>query len=104
MIKKMIPKAKVRWSFNGSLHQFCKTYMKIGEFECGYWVIYTHTPQCDFRPQLRDHFFLCQVTVGTNPISVAAPGKDGDSFVLDMATSSVALGKVSGWEFGRKRQ
>ena len=34
--------------------------------------------------------------MGTNPISVAAPGKDGDSFVLDMATSSVALGKVSG--------
>ena len=33
--------------------------------------------------------------MGTNPISVAAPGKDGDSFVLDMATSSVALGKVS---------
>lgn len=32
--------------------------------------------------------------LGTNPISVAAPGKDGDSFVLDMATSAVALGKV----------
>lgn len=43
--------------------------------------------------------------MGTNPISVAAPGKDGDSFVLDMATSSVALGKVSamltwrGWKY-----
>lgn len=35
---------------------------------------------------------------------MAAPGKDGDSFVLDMATSSVALGKVSGWECGRERQ
>lgn len=35
-----------------------------------------------------------EVTVGTNPLSVAAPGKDGDSFVLDMATSSVALGKI----------
>ncbi|XP_029952226.1 uncharacterized protein LOC115391935 [Salarias fasciatus] len=33
-------------------------------------------------------------TIGTNPISVAAPGNDGDSFVLDMATSAVALGKV----------
>ena len=32
--------------------------------------------------------------LGTNPISVAAPGPDGDSFVLDMATSTVALGKV----------
>ncbi|XP_066525622.1 uncharacterized oxidoreductase YjmC-like isoform X2 [Hoplias malabaricus] len=33
-------------------------------------------------------------TVGTNPISLAAPAKNGDSFVLDMATSAVALGKV----------
>ncbi|GAA6101380.1 uncharacterized oxidoreductase YjmC-like [Tachysurus ichikawai] len=33
-------------------------------------------------------------TLGTNPISVAAPAKDGDSFELDMATSAVALGKV----------
>jgi LDH2 family malate/lactate/ureidoglycolate dehydrogenase len=33
-------------------------------------------------------------TLGTNPISLAAPGKDNDSFVLDMATSSVAFGKV----------
>ncbi|CAN8003719.1 unnamed protein product [Ixodes hexagonus] len=32
--------------------------------------------------------------LGTNPISVAAPGKNGDEFVLDMATSAVALGKV----------
>lgn len=35
-----------------------------------------------------------QVTLGTNPINLAAPAKDGDSFVLDMATTSVALGKV----------
>lgn len=32
--------------------------------------------------------------LGTNPICMAAPGKDGDNFVLDMATSSVALGKI----------
>ena len=32
--------------------------------------------------------------IGTNPLSLAAPGKDGDSFVLDMATSAVAVGKV----------
>lgn len=31
---------------------------------------------------------------GTNPISLSAPGKSGDDFVLDMATSVVALGKV----------
>ncbi|XP_028649358.1 uncharacterized oxidoreductase YjmC-like [Erpetoichthys calabaricus] len=35
-----------------------------------------------------------ECTLGTNPISVAAPSKDGDSFVLDMATSAVALGKI----------
>lgn len=40
--------------------------------------------------------FLLQCTLGTNPISVAAPANDGDSFVLDMATSAVALGKVRG--------
>ena len=35
-----------------------------------------------------------KVALGTNPLALAAPGKDGDSFVLDMATSAVALGKV----------
>ncbi|KAM4601593.1 putative oxidoreductase YjmC [Polymixia lowei] len=35
-----------------------------------------------------------ECTLGTNPLSVAAPAKDGDSFVLDMATSAVALGKI----------
>ena len=32
--------------------------------------------------------------LGTNPLSVAAPAKNGDSFVLDMATTAVAVGKV----------
>lgn len=32
--------------------------------------------------------------LGTNPISFAAPANGDDSFVLDMATSAVALGKV----------
>ncbi|GAB6031604.1 hypothetical protein CHUAL_009368 [Chamberlinius hualienensis] len=31
---------------------------------------------------------------GTNPLSVAAPAANGDSYVLDMATSAVALGKL----------
>ncbi|XP_062277392.1 uncharacterized oxidoreductase YjmC-like, partial [Scomber scombrus] len=35
-----------------------------------------------------------ECTLGTNPISMAAPANGGDSFVLDMATSAVALGKV----------
>ena len=34
-------------------------------------------------------------TFGTNPLTLAAPGKDDDSFVLDMATTTVALGKVT---------
>lgn len=32
--------------------------------------------------------------LGTNPISFAAPANNGDSFVLDMATTAVALGKI----------
>ena len=32
--------------------------------------------------------------LGTNPIAFAAPGRKGDHFVLDMATSTAALGKV----------
>ncbi len=31
---------------------------------------------------------------GTNPISIAAPGMDGDRFLLDMSTSAVAVGKI----------
>lgn len=36
-----------------------------------------------------------QSALGTNPVSLAAPAKDGDSFVLDMATTAVAVGKVN---------
>lgn len=32
--------------------------------------------------------------LGTNPLSLAAPADPGDDFVLDMATTTVALGKV----------
>ncbi|XP_078076944.1 putative oxidoreductase YjmC [Mustelus asterias] len=35
-----------------------------------------------------------ECTLGTNPLSVAAPALNDDSFVLDMATSAVALGKI----------
>ncbi|RZC35486.1 uncharacterized protein BDFB_003152 [Asbolus verrucosus] len=35
-----------------------------------------------------------QVAIGTNPISLAAPGLKSDTFVLDMATSAVAVGKI----------
>jgi LDH2 family malate/lactate/ureidoglycolate dehydrogenase len=32
--------------------------------------------------------------LGTNPLAYAIPAEDGDSFVLDMATTTVALGKL----------
>lgn len=35
-----------------------------------------------------------QAALGTNPISFAAPASNGDSFVLDMATTAVAVGKI----------
>lgn len=35
-----------------------------------------------------------KAALGTNPISVSAPAKDGDSFQLDMATTAVAVGKI----------
>ncbi|PVD29461.1 hypothetical protein C0Q70_08712 [Pomacea canaliculata] len=35
-----------------------------------------------------------QSTLGANPLSVAAPAQGGDSFMLDMSTTTVAIGKV----------
>uniref|UniRef100_A0AAG5D4P9 Malate dehydrogenase n=1 Tax=Anopheles atroparvus TaxID=41427 RepID=A0AAG5D4P9_ANOAO len=35
-----------------------------------------------------------EAALGTNPISVGAPALDGDGFVLDMATTAVAVGKI----------
>ena len=35
-----------------------------------------------------------QPALGTNPLSVGAPGVGGDGFCLDMATTTVAVGKV----------
>lgn len=35
-----------------------------------------------------------EAALGTNPISVGAPAEKGDGFVLDMATTAVAVGKV----------
>ena len=40
-------------------------------------------------------FINFQRFLGTNPICCVAPGENGDSFALDMATATVALGKVS---------
>ena len=35
-----------------------------------------------------------ELMLGTNPFAYAVPGRDGDAFVLDMATTAVALGKL----------
>jgi L-2-hydroxycarboxylate dehydrogenase (NAD+) len=35
-----------------------------------------------------------EVMLGTNPFAYAVPAQDGDAFVLDMATTTVALGKL----------
>ena len=35
-----------------------------------------------------------EAALGTNPLSLAAPANNGDSFVLDMATTAVAVGKI----------
>lgn len=35
-----------------------------------------------------------QAALGTNPISMGAPGLTGDSFLIDMATTTVAMGKI----------
>ncbi|GAC1442907.1 MAG: Ldh family oxidoreductase [Vulcanimicrobiaceae bacterium] len=35
-----------------------------------------------------------ELMLGTNPFAYAIPARDGDSFVLDMATTTVALGKL----------
>lgn len=51
--------------------------------------------------------------LGTNPLSFGAPANNGDSFVLDMATTAVAVGKIEierrkgksipeGWAFDTK--
>ncbi|KAK5642467.1 hypothetical protein RI129_008634 [Pyrocoelia pectoralis] len=43
--------------------------------------------------------FMCptrckKAALGTNPLSLATPSKNDDNFVLDMATTSVAVGKI----------
>jgi LDH2 family malate/lactate/ureidoglycolate dehydrogenase len=49
---------------------------------------FTNTSPISFPTRSR------KVAMGTDPISVAAPAANGDSFVLDMAITTVALGKV----------
>lgn len=56
-----------------------------------YWSKILHAK---VSPVLTLCTWCLQCTLGTNPMSVAAPAKGGDSFILDMATSAAALGKV----------
>lgn len=35
-----------------------------------------------------------EAALGTNPLALGAPAKDGDKFLLDMATTAVAVGKI----------
>ncbi|XP_018574231.1 uncharacterized protein LOC108913209 isoform X2 [Anoplophora glabripennis] len=49
---------------------------------------FTNTSPCMVPTRAKD------AALGTNPLSFAAPGLNGDSFVLDMATTCVAMGKI----------
>ncbi|XP_049816450.1 uncharacterized oxidoreductase YjmC-like [Schistocerca nitens] len=42
-----------------------------------------------------------EAALGTNPLSLAAPGTGGDSVIIDMATTAVAVGKI---EFQRRKK
>lgn len=66
-----------------------KNFLQLTPCYC-FFLCYLFTYWCFFYLNNK------QLAVGTNPITLAAPGKvPEDHFVLDMATSAVALGKVS---------
>ncbi|XP_041054076.1 uncharacterized oxidoreductase YjmC-like isoform X1 [Carcharodon carcharias] len=73
----------------GSNHYGIAGFYSMQALKCGY-IGMTCTNTSPFVVPTRAK----EPTLGTNPISVAAPALDGDSFVLDMATSAVALGKI----------
>lgn len=51
-------------------------------------MAFTNTSPCVFPTRSSEK------SLGSNPICMAAPGKHGDSFFLDMASTTVAYGKV----------
>lgn len=67
-----------------------KTYLgfllKLMQFQ---GMAFTNTSPCVFPTGSREK------SLGSNPICMAAPGMEGDSFFLDMASTTVAYGKVS---------
>ncbi|XP_049964413.1 ureidoglycolate dehydrogenase (NAD(+))-like [Schistocerca serialis cubense] len=44
-----------------------------------------------------------QAMFGTNPLSVAAPGCDGDNFVFDIATSNTSVGRIQEYALQKKK-
>ena len=56
-------------------------------------LLYKYICTCPQVPRNDVFSFLLQCVFGTNPLSFAAPST-GDPFVLDMATSTAAIGKV----------
>lgn len=50
---------------------------------------FTNTSPCVFPTRSSEQ------ALGSNPISCVAPAQHGDNFALDMATSTVAFGKVA---------
>ncbi|CAH8432946.1 unnamed protein product [Schistosoma bovis] len=76
---------------------FVAAFGKIRPYKISYnqGLAFTNTSPLVFPTRAR------KLAVGTNPITLAAPGKvPEDHFVLDMATSAVALGKI---EMSRRR-
>lgn len=51
-------------------------------------MVFTNTSPCVFPTRSAEKI------LGSNPICMAAPAKNGDSFFLDMAASTVAYGKI----------
>ncbi|KHN76802.1 Malate dehydrogenase [Toxocara canis] len=51
-------------------------------------MAFTNTSPCVFPTR------SAEKSIGSNPICMVAPAKDGDSFFLDMASTTVAYGKI----------
>lgn len=66
---------------------------------CGWYTIYAQQQGFIGMSMTNTTPTLCPTrslnsVLGTNPISFAAPADNGDSFVLDMASTTVATGKI----------
>uniref|UniRef100_A0A0K0FDK1 Lactate dehydrogenase n=1 Tax=Strongyloides venezuelensis TaxID=75913 RepID=A0A0K0FDK1_STRVS len=67
----------------------CSYYSEMAEKENLIGMAFTNTSPCVY------HSRAAEKGMGSNPISLAAPAsKDGDHFSLDMATTTVAYGKI----------